>query len=617
MELAFAGERLGTLALRLAQTSDLREVLAQVSAEVCSLLATPDCVIYLVEPGTESQILIQSAAWGVKNPKAGLVVEAPLRLALGEGIVGTAAASATAQLVRDTLADQRHVPDLGSGRSELAVPIIVQGEVIGVIDTEHPTPGHYGDAERVACEQIAALVGGQLHAAMAVDSLRASLATQAALTEDLRVAVMSDPLTGVANRRAFDLAFEERIASGSLFWACVIDLDHFKLINDMHGHGRGDKALVIVAQLLNTVLSQVPDTMVARIGGDEFGVLSSMSADQLHTLLDQLLNDIPRATDSIGHLSGSIGIAAGADSGVLGRADDALAVAKELGGNRIVAHSEATDRIAVLRERRSWSERTKQLLASNDLQLHYQPIMALDPKHGVSPLAYEALLRIDGNEGISTADFVDAATRYRLDTDLDLRLLHDILDVLQLQPAITIAQNWSARSFDSTSGLVTTLLGELDRRNLDPARLIIEITEHAAIDNVHAFQATLRQLRSNGIKIALDDLGAGWTSFKFLSETPVDYIKLDGEWSQQITTNAMAHELVVSTVRCAELTGAEVVAEWIETPSQFAALRDLGVKWGQGFFLSAPAALADHFAPAAASVPIVSSHRTGSDPIGR
>ena len=102
----------------------------------------------------------------------------------------------------------------------------------------------------------------------------------------------------------------------------------------------------------------------------------------------------------------------------------------------------------------------------------------------------------------------------------------------------------------------------------------------------------MRSLRNEGVKIALDDLGAGWTSFKFLADTPVDIIKLDGEWTQQTRTNPIAEELVASTVRCAEHSGAVVVAEWIETEAQRQALLELGVHWGQGYLLGAPAGLA-------------------------
>ncbi len=582
--------QVGQLALRLAQVSELSALLTLVTDWVCQKLDTPDCVIYLVEKLDESPSLVQSAAWGCKR-HAVLGVADPLRLAFGEGVVGAAAQSATSQLVADTHADQRHIADTGSGRSELAVPIVVQGEVIGVIDSEHPKPSHYRERERLALEQICALVGGHLQASMTAARLKSSLASQAELSSRLRSAVMTDPLTGLANRRAVERELGDRVAEGRSVWACVFDLDGFKGINDTHGHAAGDEALRTIGQVMQTRLGAHPGTVVARTGGDEFVVVTTAPIEQLHVSLRTVLDEIPFVSAHLGHVSASVGISSGADRAVVRRADDAMTIAKELGGNRIIDYANVPDRIARLEEHRSWRERVAVLLDSDDLYLHFQPIVPLDPAAVPAPIAYEALLRIDDGK-TRTSEFIDAVTHYRQDVALDQRLLGHILDVLQVHPTLTIAHNWSPRSLDPGQGLVWTLLEELHRRQIDPSRLVIEVTEHTAIEHTKRFQVAVRSLRKEGVKIALDDLGAGWTSFKFLHETPVDIIKLDGEWTQQTRTNPIAEELVASTVRCAEHTGAEVVAEWIETEDQRQALQELGVTWGQGYLLGAPNALA-------------------------
>ena len=582
--------QVGQLALRLAQVSELNALLTLVSDWVCRAIETPDCVVYLAEDFDGSRTLVQSAAWGLKR-NGSLGVHDPLRLAFGEGVVGAAAQTATSQLIVDTRTDPRHITDAGSGRSELAVPIVVQGDVVGVIDTEHPEPGHYGERERLVLEQVSALVGGQLQAAMAVARLEASLASQAELSARLRSAVMTDPLTGLANRRAISRELADRVADGRLIWACVFDLDGFKRINDLHGHAAGDEALQAIGRLMHDRLGHEPDTIVARTGGDEFVVLTTMPIIRLQDALRSILDGIPPATAHLGHVSSSVGIASGADRAVVRRADDAMTIAKELGGNRIVDYAHVPERIARLEQNRSWRERVTTLLSGDDLYLEFQPILPLDPSAPASPIAHEALLRI-GDGQTRTADFIDAVTRYRHDLTLDLRVLRQILDVLQVHPNLTISHNWSPRSLDPGHGLVWTLLEELHRRQIDPSRLVIEITEHTAIEHTKRFQVAVRSLRKEGVRIALDDLGAGWTSFKFLHETPVDIIKLDGEWTQQTDTNPIAEELVASTVRCAQHTGAAVVAEWIETEEQRAAMLELGVGWGQGYLLGAPSELA-------------------------
>ena len=570
---------IGALAIRVARARELTELLTFVSDWVCQALDTPDCVVYLPMPNDEKR-LVQSAAWGKKNPGSTDEVDDPLALAIGQGVVGAAAATATSQIVVDTRTDPRHVADVGSGRSELAVPIVSQDEVIGVIDTEHPAADFYGEADRQLLEQVAAVVAGQVRAAIAVAKLQAS-----------REAVLVDPLTGLANRRGLDESVSARALAGELFWACVFDLDGFKRINDVHGHDAGDEALVAVAHLLANRLGHEKTSTIARSGGDEFVVLTAMPYHDLRSAMESLLDEITWCATHLGHISASIGLASGSDASTVHRADDAMAIAKELGGNRVVNHADVLTRIARLEEMRSWRDRAKDLLNSDDLHLVYQPILPLDVQADATPLALEALLRITDVERTTTADFVEALTRYRLDLELDHRTLAEVLDVLQVQSDVSIAHNWSARSFDSEHGLVWALLDELHRRQIDPARLIVEVTEHAAIEAPERFQVALRCLRREGVRVALDDLGSGWSSFRFLNETPVDILKLDGEWTQQAHRNPVAHEMIQSTVRCAELTGATVVAEWIETPEQRDAMLDLGIKWAQGYLLQPPAEL--------------------------
>ena len=583
-------DRIGELAIRIARVAALNELLMQVSDWVCQALNTPDCVIYLPMIDDETQ-LVQSAAWGQKNPSALPQVDDPLALRVGQGVVGAAAATGISQIVVDTRTDPRHIADVGSGISELAVPIISQGEVIGVIDTEHPEPGHYDENARLLVEQVAAVVAGQVRAAVAVAKLQASLAAEEAMGMSLREAVLTDALTCLANRRCLDGSIAQRHANGEVFWACVLDLDGFKRINDVHGHGAGDEVLVAVAQLLADRLGQDPTSLIARTGGDEFVVLTAMPVNDLRTAMESLLDEITWCTSHLGHISASIGVASGRDAATVHRADDAMAIAKELGGNRVVHHAEASGRIARLAELRAWRDRAKTLLASDGLHLVYQPIMPLDSGDHSAPLALEALVRLPDGEHTSTARFVDALSRYRLDVDLDRRTLGEVLDVLQVQNDVSIAHNWSARSFDSEQGLVWELLDELHRRQIDPTRLIVEVTEHVAIEAPDRFQVALRCLRREGVRVALDDLGAGWSSFRFLNESPVDILKLDGDWTQQAHVNPIAHELIQATLRCASITGATVVAEWIETPEQRDTMLELGVQWGQGYWLQPPAEL--------------------------
>lgn len=566
-------DRLGQLAFELSSSEDLNEVLTIIARHTMEVLGYEDCVIYLVDPA-DPLYLEQRAAWGPKNPE-GTFVQDPIKLRIGQGIVGNCAATKTAIVIDDTELDERHVSDTGSGRSELAVPIMFRGQTLGVIDSEHPAVGFYSIEDQHAVAAIAALASAQVRATRAI--------------EQLADAANRDFLTGVSNRRSFDESLWAISADRRVHCIAWLDIDGFKQVNDLYGHHAGDQILRAVANQLTDVFGSDPQATIARLGGDEFGVISLRPMRHVRANLEKVIDGISEMTSRFGQVGVSAGIACGADNSVARRADDAMLIAKRLGGGRLVDHLSEPELVAELEQERSWRATIADMLSSQALELVFQEIRRLDGSG--EPLVYEALLRAPQVSG-GIGALISAAVQTGYDVEIDRWVLGRVLEVLQIHPNIAIAQNWSPRSFDRL-GLTATLRSELEIRNIDPSRLIIEITEYASIDDPRKFAESVEELRSIGVRVALDDLGAGWTSFRIFDEVEIDVIKLDGAWVRQVHTNPVAREMVAATVRCARLLDVAVVAEWIEDEHDLAAIRALGVEYGQGYYLGSPRPLSD------------------------
>lgn len=308
------------------------QVLQVIARHVTEVLGYEDCVIYVRDSDTT---LLQAAAWGPKSP-GGIEILEPLRLRFGEGVVGCAAETQETQRVNDTRTFAGYVPDIAGGFSELAVPIIYGGEVLGVIDSEHPDVGFYSEADADLISTIAAIAAAQLHAALAADELRATISELKRVQETLRLSAVTDPLTGIGNRRHFEDKLRDAITGAERFALCAMDLDRFKAVNDTLGHHEGDELLRTVAQILRRRLSAA-GAVVARVGGDEFTALAPADSDFASLCVATVEETYKVLQDRYGGLDLAIsaGLAHGLTEVVWHHADDALYVAKSVGGNRL------------------------------------------------------------------------------------------------------------------------------------------------------------------------------------------------------------------------------------------------------------------------------------------
>jgi len=424
------------------------------------------------------------------------------------------------------------------------------------------------------------------------------------LERELRDSALHDGLTGLPNRALLlDRLEHALLRETSATAVLVLDLDHFGAVNDRHGHAVGDQLLVELARRIAAVVP-ASDT-VARMGGDEIAVVcEAVDEADARRLGERLLEVVaqPVVTDAgpVG-LAASVGVAltpVPAGESLLRRAETAVLAAKAAGRGRVqVYDAEQADRD---RQRLELGMELGRALLADELELHYQPVV--DLRSG-DVLGVEALARWDHPQlgAIPPSRFVAVAESEGLTASLDRWALRRALrDAAQMRrsgaipPAAYLAVNLSARSLGDPA-LDERIGAEVEESDLEPADVVLEVTESATMADPGAATALLERLRSRGFGIAVDDFGTGHSSLSYLQRLPVTMLKLDRSFVSGLTTDKDARAITDTVVGLARTMGLGVVAEGVETPEQLAALRSLGVTSGQGWLWSAavPPAEAD------------------------
>jgi diguanylate cyclase (GGDEF)-like protein/PAS domain S-box-containing protein len=420
-----------------------------------------------------------------------------------------------------------------------------------------------------------------------------------------------DALTGLLNRRAFNRALQKHAElverygpAGSIV---VIDLDQFKYVNDTLGHHAGDQLIVAAATLLARRLRATD--VLARLGGDEFGVLlpkaGPAAAELVAQGLLQTLRGAAIATAGVERtITASIGVAsfehargAGAEE-VLVNADLAMYDAKEEGRNCVATFTTTPDADVRMKGHITWAQRVTAALDEDRFTLLAQPIVDLATGE---IRQYELLLRMRDERGelIPPAAFLLIAERLRLIQQIDTWVItHAIAHVAEHQtdhPDIAFEINLSAASLGDNQ-VLEHIEHELARSEVDPARVIFEITETAALTSFADARTFAERLAELGCRFALDDFGAGFGSFSYLKHLHFDYIKIDGDFvrgCQGSTTDQLLIRAIVDIARGLEK---HTIAEYVSDEETVALLARIGVDYGQGYHLGRPAPLAEQLA---------------------
>lgn len=415
-----------------------------------------------------------------------------------------------------------------------------------------------------------------------------------------------DALTGLVNRREFETRLNQALgaarAEGRHYALCYIDIYNFKLVNENHGREAGDELLKQIATLLH---SKVRDTdVLARLNNDEFGVLlnncSIHNAMETAQTFRQAVRDFRFEWDGA---SISVGISIGlvpihGDSGgvgdIMGLADAACYVAKDKGNHRI--HVYRAQDVAVKQRHAdlSWVQRIRGALDDNQLRLFCQNIVPLNTSSEPHMTHHEILLRMIDKKGdiIRPASFIPAAERYSLMPSIDRWVVQNALALLsdrlrRHQQIGMFAINLSAQSLDDENFL-GFVIDQFDKTGVPASHICFEITESTAISNLMSATRFMSILRGMGCRFALDDFGRGFSSYGYLKNLQIDYLKIDGSFVRDLANDPVDHAMVESINQIGHIMGVQTIAEFVETHDALEKLMALGVDHVQGYQLGKP-----------------------------
>lgn len=416
-----------------------------------------------------------------------------------------------------------------------------------------------------------------------------------------------DFLTGLFNARRFEQALTGQTKSMARYGhrgaLLLIDLDHFKEVNDQCGHKAGDALLKTVATALRARVRETD--ILARLGGDEFGIiLPEISADQAEVVAGGIVKALRRTTAIQAELqipiTASVGVALfdGLTTfEIMAAADLALYEAKEAGRDRFAVYRPPAGARPPDSSRLAAAERIQHALSHDQLELFCQPILDLATDE-VSQ--YELLLRLRTNEGqlLPPSAFLYVAERFGTILAIDAWVIQQAIALIAAEAAegrvLTLNVNVSAHSIGNTQ-LMTVLDTALGRMSIDPARLVFELTETAAISNMERAKEFIADVRMRGFRLALDDFGVGFGSLYYLKHLPFDYFKIDGDFIRGFDTHPTDRLVVEAIVGIARGMGTKTVAEFVTDQPMVEHLRRCGINYVQGFHIGMPRPIVEIF----------------------
>ncbi len=430
-----------------------------------------------------------------------------------------------------------------------------------------------------------------------------------ALSAELNWQALHDPLTGLANRRQFESEMKlllNKAKSDNLHHHLLyLDLDQFKVVNDTCGHDAGDELLKQVTSTLDNKLRK--SDMLARLGGDEFGVLLE-SCNAENALV--VANNLRQAVESFRFgwqthsfkIGVSIGIAeiTGEEekaAEVLSAADAACYVAKQSGRNRVCFHETKSSAAATHQKEMQWVSRLQAALDKDRFELFVQRIQSVKHQDKASD-HYEILVRMVSEKGeiIPPGAFLPAAERFNLISSLDswvvenvFKKLEHLKSIKKYPESLILSINLSGTSMANTD-LLEKISNLLDKSDIPAENFCFEVTETAAIANLKQATHFLSSLREKGCKVALDDFGSGLSSFAYLKELPIDYLKIDGLFVKDIAVDNIDKAFVESINQIGQVMGLETIAEFVENDEIMEILTDIGVNYAQGYGIHKPCA---------------------------
>jgi len=410
-----------------------------------------------------------------------------------------------------------------------------------------------------------------------------------------------DSLTGLVDRIGFEHSLTRHVDYAARYGnaGCVIALgiDSFKYVNESLGVAAGDQVLASLAELIRDRMRKTD--VCARVGGDVFGILvHGTDRTKALSIADELLGMVRRHSFVIDGEGIRVTMSAGVTSldersvigaELLAEAETAMSTAKEMGRDRVVGH-EPTGR-AEVDDRRAWTERVRQATERGLFVLTSQPIVDLSSGEATQ---HEILLRMreDGGGGlVEPSAFLATAERFGLIGDIDRWVTQQAVRLIAAHHdegrELTLEVNLSGRTMGD-AGFPDDVKREITSSGIDPARLVFEITETAAVADIEQARLFAQRLARVGCGVALDDFGAGYASFYYLKHLPISYLKIDGEFVRELPDSRTDQLIVKALVDVCEGLGIKTVAEFVGDEHTLKMVRDLGVDFAQGYHLGKP-----------------------------
>ena len=423
------------------------------------------------------------------------------------------------------------------------------------------------------------------------------------MASELEYSARHDDLTGLYNRTEFEQRCNQAVRSGQ-HAMLYMDLDQFKLVNDTCGHLAGDQLLTQLSALLQQKI-RTTDTL-ARLGGDEFGLLlTHCNLEQAHLRADQIRKTVKEFRfvwdEKVFELGCSIGLVPlspefGDYNAALARADLACYIAKDSGRNRIHLFTETDQETSRREGEMSWVARLNKALEQNSFLLYQQTIQPVCSDNGQQAFC-EMLLRLRDDDGslIPPGAFLPAAERYHLISLLDQRVIDLALSFFEQNPE-ALAElgmcsiNLSGQSISDPT-FIESVCERLEHSSVPNRKICFEVTETAAIANLTKASDFIRQLQAKGVRFALDDFGSGMSSFGYLKQLPVDYLKIDGSFVKDITRDPQDRAFVEAINSVGHSMAMTTVAEFVEDDQILAVLQQIGIDYAQGYGIARPAPL--------------------------
>jgi diguanylate cyclase (GGDEF)-like protein/PAS domain S-box-containing protein len=430
------------------------------------------------------------------------------------------------------------------------------------------------------------------------------------LENTIKYQASHDPLTDLLNREAFDNELARHVHEASHndkdHVLCYLDLDRFKLVNDTAGHTAGDQCLIQITSLIQTCIRN--DDVLGRLGGDEFGlILQSCTHQNAIKITQSIIKAISEMEFRWDGCDYKLGVSIGINplnqntfdaADAIKKADLACYTAKDQGRGQAYVYEEKDSELIKRQEETYWATRITETIDNDRLCLFAQPIVSLKNR-STDTCHLEILVRLldENNNLVLPAAFIPAAERYNLMHLIDRKIILETFKRINAYSAgddvdTQFSINLSGNSLNDT-GIAQYISDMAKQYDIETDMICFEITETTAIKNLQNAKSFIKDLKGKGFKFALDDFGSGLSSFQYLKNLPVDYLKIDGSFVADMVNNNIDHAMVAAINEVGHVMGIETIAEYVENDQIISKLQKLGVDYGQGYGIEQPGPLDD------------------------